>query len=293
MASAIETCSLSIDGRPFSFDVGGEFTWGKDEVLYPASGVLSRTDWHRAGFNVFRLFDDAQQRQLVEGTASIITKIFDELGYEYPADFRLENYHKVATTPERHQAVIRRTRFLTNQDFPIDFASVAEKVSRFLARTVSGHNPILAVSENAPKSREIVILRISRPQSLDINPPHRDGYLDIWKHTVNLWIPVAGCNQNSSLPLIAGSHLWNERDIYRTEAKGASINGLSYHVPAILKSNHGLTMTRPNPAVGEALVFTPFLLHGAAVNLNEDTTRFSFELRLFDDDAEFKSQAGS
>ena len=38
-------------------------------------------------------------------------------------------------------------------------------------------------------------------------------------------------------------------------------------------------MIRPNPKLGEALIFTPFLIHGAAVN-NSDLTRISLELRF-------------
>ncbi|RKE98110.1 hypothetical protein [Ichthyenterobacterium magnum] len=38
-------------------------------------------------------------------------------------------------------------------------------------------------------------------------------------------------------------------------------------------------MVRPNPKKGEASIFTPFLIHGAAVNKNKDITRVSLELR--------------
>ena len=56
-----------------------------------------------------------------------------------------------------------------------------------------------------PKLRkEIIILRLNRPKSLDINPPHRDGYLKIWRNVINLWIPISGCGSLSSLPLIPG-----------------------------------------------------------------------------------------
>ena len=41
-------------------------------------------------------------------------------------------------------------------------------------------------------------------------------------------------------------------------------------------------MIRPNPNIGQVLAFTPFLIHGCAINWNDNITRFSLELRLFD-----------
>ena len=40
-------------------------------------------------------------------------------------------------------------------------------------------------------------------------------------------------------------------------------------------------MTRPDPNPDEVLVFSPYLIHGGAVNLNEDMTRVSLEMRLW------------
>ena len=41
-----------------------------------------------------------------------------------------------------------------------------------------------------------------------------------------------------------------------------------------------MKMVRPNPKPGEALIFSPFLIHGAAINGNKDLTRISLELRF-------------
>jgi ectoine hydroxylase-related dioxygenase (phytanoyl-CoA dioxygenase family) len=38
---------------------------------------------------------------------------------------------------------------------------------------------------------------------------------------------------------------------------------------------------RPDPKIGEVLVFSPYLIHGGSVNLNDDTTRISIEVRLW------------
>jgi hypothetical protein len=200
---------------------------------------------------------------------------------------QMENYHSIVSTKEMHQEVIKLSRMLKNSDFPIDLDHLSAKISTKMGRRFSPYNRDLFSMLDAP-AKEIVQLRISRPQSLDINPLHRDGYLDFYKNTLNLWIPVVGCNEYSSLPVISGSHLWNEKDVCRTEIRSAKIDGLKYNVPAIVNSHQGLNAVRPNPELGEVLVFTPFLVHGAAFNLNSEMTRMAFELRLFDEEASVK-----
>jgi ectoine hydroxylase-related dioxygenase (phytanoyl-CoA dioxygenase family) len=128
--------------------------------------------------------------------------------------------------------------------------------------------------------RDHIQLRISRPGSLDINPPHRDAYLDVWKNVLNLWLPICGCTGQSSLPVIPGSHLFNEQDVFRTPGGGAVIDGNRYRVPGIADARAGMEMIRPNPATDEVLAFTPFLIHGAAFNRNTDSTRMALEFRL-------------
>ena len=72
----------------------------------------------------------------------------------------------------------------------------------------------------------------------------------------------------------------SENNLFKTKAGGATINKNIYQVPCILKTNLGkLLMTRPNPQETEALVFTPYLIHGAAFN-DSKKTRIALELRF-------------
>jgi hypothetical protein len=284
MSSQRHSCTLSIDGNPFTFEVEGDFTWGADEVLSDENKVISQTSWQKEGYAVLPMFDVEAQQRLIEGTRNIILGLFREFGFEHSPDFQLGDYHKVVDTGERHQQIIKRTRMLANADFPVEIEKVAQQTSAALRRKVSPYNRMLERMENLP-AKEIVQLRISRPHSLDINPMHRDGYLDFYKHTLNCWIPISGCTPRTSLPVIPGSHMWKEKDVYRTQIRSAKINGLLYSVPAILQSKNGMNAMRPNPKLGEMLIFSPFLIHGAAVNESEDETRMSFELRLFDEEA--------
>lgn len=264
-------CNLKIDSEPFSFQVGGKFATGDDTVLYIKHQILDACDWETDGFSIIDIFNESQFEEFQNQSLSIINDILRNIGVSNRLN-NLEDYHQLVDSDELHQSVISKSRFLKSSDFSIDLNSVSEKVSNAIGKKVGIYNPKL--------EEEIIILRVSRPQSLDINPLHRDGYLDIWEDTINVWIPLAGCNKLSSLPVIPGSHFWNEKDVLRTEAKGAKINGLLYHVPGIIDGPGGLNTIRPNPNTGKALIFTPFLAHGAAVNQNKNTTRMSLELRL-------------
>ncbi len=266
-------CQLTIDQVPYSFELEGDFFWGENEILAQShQHLFSRWDYYETGYQIIPLFKEQEWSKLQADIASTLKSAAQSFGLKLPANFEPEQYHRFVTNPQ-HQQVIEKTRFLTYGDFSVDFETLAGRISRAIGHPFSLHNPLL--------EKEIVILRISRPQSLDINPPHRDGYLNLWQKVVNVWIPIVGSNGHSSLPVIPGSHQWNEKSILRTAARGASINGLPYHVPGIAGTAFGLPMMRPNPKPGEALIFTPYLIHGAAINANTDQTRMALELRLY------------
>ena len=119
-----------------------------------------------------------------------------------------------------------------------------------------------------------------RTFSTDYNPPHKDAYLPYYEDVLNIWIPICGCNKNSSLPLMPKSHLMNESSLLKSDCKSAKINNMTYNVPCILKVKGDFKLIRPNPPLGKAIIFSPYLIHGAASNNNEDTTRIALELRL-------------
>jgi hypothetical protein len=267
-------CSFTIDGNSYKIEIGGDFFEGKDAVLFSEKGnVIEHCKWLKEGYSKEKITEANGFSELKNNIERILLKILKENNIPFDDTFTLETYHHYVQTDAQHQSVIEKTRFLTFSDFKIDTTSLIENISKSVGKKLEMTNPKLP--------EEIIIMRINRPSSLDINPFHRDGYLNIWENVLNVWIPLAGCTSESSLPIIPGSHYWNEKDIVRTEAKGASINGLKYHVPAIVSYKTGLHAIRPNPSYGEALIFTPFLVHGAALNKQLDTTRIALELRLY------------
>jgi ectoine hydroxylase-related dioxygenase (phytanoyl-CoA dioxygenase family) len=270
----IETCSLYLDETPYEFKVEGDFFWGKEELLYTESdSVISKTAWKSLGYDVVKSFDPTEFQNFKASIKNIITNALDANKIKYDKEtFTLGDYHKVVTTDKMHLKVIDITRNLSNDDFDFDIEKLTERFGDILGYKLTSW------VEELQKSH--IQIRINRPSSLDINPPHRDGYLSYWEDVINVWIPIEGCTNETSLPVLPGSHLIPENEILRTSSKGARINGNTYFVPCILKTKSGyLKMVRPNPKEGEALLFTPFLIHGAAVNRSE-STRVSIELRL-------------
>ncbi len=268
-------CNVIIDNVPFSFNVTGDFFCGENKILFKKEdNLISKTSWETNGFSVVNVFSNSQFVSLKKSIKKNIFEGLKKAGINIKFnEFKLKDYHKYIDSKETHLKVIEHTRDLRTEDFDIDFNIMAKELSK---HTNSGLTPFIK-----ELGRSHVQIRLNRPNSLDINPPHRDGYLSYWENILNVWIPIEGCNEKSSLPVIPESHLIPENDILRTKAKGAIINGNLYYVPCIIKTTKGdLNMTRPNPKQGEALIFTPYLIHGAAINQNKDTTRVALELRF-------------
>ncbi len=270
-----ERCVVYINEEEFDFEVKGSFFEGKDELLFNTSdNILSNVSWQNSGFSILKLFTEASFLDLQNSITTNIIEGLRKANIKINSDnFNLKDYHKYVTNAEDHFAVINHTRNLRNEDLKIDIEA--------LEKLLSKHLKIKLSSIIKDLGRSHIQIRISRPDSLDINPPHRDSYLDYYKNILNIWIPISGCNDKSSLPIVPGSHLINERNIIRTDARSAYVNGNIYAVPCMLKTVDGpFKMIRPNPKETEALIFTPYLVHGAAVNLNSDITRISLELRF-------------
>jgi ectoine hydroxylase-related dioxygenase (phytanoyl-CoA dioxygenase family) len=271
-----QICELDIDSKPFSFEVKGDFSWGKPiNTFIFEKNIISKTKWINDGYtivnnffesqNEFKLFQNEVKKNIIK--AIKLNNIqFDE------NKFKLENYHQIVKEDYLHNNIIKFTRNLTEKDFSLDLNKLLSRAEDVLNYKLSSFVKEL--------NKVHIQIRISRPNTLDINPPHKDGYLNYWKDIINIWMPISGCNSNSSLPLLPGSHLWPENEIYRTQNKGAKINNFPYHVPCILKTKQGkIEMIRPNPEEGDAIFFTPFLIHGAAFNVSKKT-RIGMELRF-------------
>ena len=271
----LTNCIVKIDGKIHTFAVDGEFNWGDNVNLFKIkNNIISKTSWLEDGFNLIKdCMDDQQFKSLYESTRLSIIKIMNELGINLnESEFELKNYHKYVSNDLIHNEIIKKTRNFSAEDFNFDISELLKKFEDELSYRLS---PIIS-----SLNRSHIQVRINRPKSLDINPPHKDGYLKIWEDVINIWLPIEGCNERTSLPIIPGSHMLSEDKILKTQPQNARINGNLYNVPCILKTSNGnLEFVRQNPKPKDALMFSPFLIHGAGFN-ESDITRVAFELRF-------------
>jgi ectoine hydroxylase-related dioxygenase (phytanoyl-CoA dioxygenase family) len=181
----------------------------------------------------------------------------------------LEGYH-FSITEEEH------TKILNSMPYK---KSELKEFGDYIEKTISEHIGIKVKVFN-----DDIWFRICRPShkySTDFNPCHRDTYLNFYRNTVNIYLPICSSNENSSLTIEPGSHYWNENETIVTNG-GAYFKSTNkkYSVDAIVASKQKLNMIRPNPQIGQVMLFSPYLIHGCANNNNLYTTRISIEVRF-------------
>jgi hypothetical protein len=252
-----------IDGRPFSWAVTGEFSWGSGG---PLCQVESDPLLPVLGTEGYRVID------LPAGTAERIKKCAQSLPHLAGLS-DLEQYHAWVRSETDHQQIIRVSCDLRFSQLGLD----AKEFTRYFAAIVGVPlSPVLPILD-----KDVVQLRINRPGSTDYNPPHRDGSLPHLAPTLNVWIPVAGVDETTSLPIVPGSHAISEEDCWQTQPGGATLGGNPYRVPAVGRLRNGpLRMVRAPVRFGQALIFTPYLIHGLAFNQSSTKTRMALELRF-------------
>lgn len=261
---------IHIDSDSFPFSVEGAVGYGAQEVLIAKDdNLISALSWRDLGYTVVPFIDEVNFGKLKQGITELLKNIV-ELRLKVPCEeFSLATYHRYVDSNDKHLKVVGDFRSsLPLTQFPIDPDLVFDRASQ-----------LLEIPVGPGKLEPHFGIRVVRPHSHDHNPPHKDVWLDRLRNAVNLYAPLAGSDAKSSLPLIPGSHYWKESEIERTleGAKGAFL----YTVPAVTDAKFPLKFLRPNPKQNEALFFSPYLIHGGGVNLNEDTTRVSLEMRFW------------
>jgi hypothetical protein len=262
-----------VNDTVLSYSAEGQKRFGEHKVLLDeAVDLTADTPWHKTGFTIEELFPPTLYSQFSESTHTLLLKLWREAGLKMPDDFQLHDYHRLVVLHDQHLLTIEKTKLLSVEEFPLGIQAIEERISEICSTKLVAQNPY--------DNQRIFHFRVIRPQSQDNNPLHRDVWLEDYASCINLYIPIAGSNHNSSLILIPGSHLWPESRIERTE-EGGIINGVKFNVPAVTDITGEYEVIRPDPLPNEVLVFSPYLIHGGAVNLNTDLTRISIELRLW------------
>ena len=262
-----------VNGMKLSYDTSGEKSWGEESVLLErAVDLTASTNWRSKGFTIESFLDQKTFESFTTQTHSLLLDCWRSAGLDPANDFRIDQYHTLVRDFKEHLSAVDKTKLLPVEEFPIPIRQLEDRVSQICGVPLEVRNPY--------DGQKIFHFRVIRPQQWDNNPLHRDVWLPDFDDCINLYIPIAGSNDRSSLIIVPGSHLWPESRIERT-ISGAEINRVKYNVPAVTSIKGPYSIERPDPGINQLLVFSPYLIHGGAVNLNKDETRISIEIRLW------------
>jgi len=262
-----------LGNKDLSYNPEGATTDGSSSILINKAIDLTKgRDWGERGYVIEKLFEDSEFQRFKIQTRELLMSLWKSSGLKLPEGFQPDQYHTIAIANEQHLAAVEKTKLLPVSQFPLPIEMIEDRVSEICGTPLAAKNPF--------DNQTVFHFRIVRPGSGDNNPLHRDVWLKDYANCINLYIPVAGSNSNSSLVIIPGSHYWPENKIQRT-VEGALINGVRFNVPAVTAIRGEYQFMRPDPKENEVLVFSPYLIHGGSVNLNANQTRISIELRLW------------
>lgn len=247
---------------------------GSDRVLSQQDDDLTvEQSWHKEGFSVHSFLSQDEYKTFHTGFTDLFESALKNAGIDVCEPYAPSQYHRhVADDYEKHLRVINRTKLFEADLFPIDMAVAEARISEILGFQVKSIKPF--------NGERVFHFRVIRPGAADYNPLHRDVWQDENRDAINIYVPLAGSNEKSSLLLMPGSHLWPESRTVRS-AEGAEMNGVKFNVPGLIVSEEPLALVRPNPQANELLVFSPYLLHGLSANGNVDETRISLEMRFW------------
>jgi ectoine hydroxylase-related dioxygenase (phytanoyl-CoA dioxygenase family) len=191
--------------------------------------------------------------------------------------FEIERYHHVLQkyNIDHHSFIKFCTRVM-----PEDFYThpYIQRILR-IAYERTGYN--FKVYDNR------VEFRVVRPGYGDSNDYHRDHWFPYFTPLINLYIPLGGSYYDSSLCIMPFSHKFTEEEVVPTftyqdilQGKKYVKDGVLYSAPTIARSDKEIVMHRPDVIEGDFMMFSPKLIHGGATNMSQNTTRFSFEIRI-------------
>lgn len=239
-----------------------DYNLGDNKIIINEDiNLLQNMPYNKEGYTLLNSLDTKLYSFLQNKIAELTNK-----------NISLEEYH-LSITEEEHKTILNSMPY--KKDELNEFCEYIEKI-------ISEHIGIKVKIFNND-----IWFRICRPTHIhftDFNPCHRDTYLNFYRNTINIYLPICGSNENSSLTLEPGSHYWNENETIVTNG-GAYFKSTNkkYSVDAIVASKQKLNMIRPNPSIGQFMLFSPYLIHGCANNDNLNTTRISVEIRFIQD----------
>lgn len=277
-----DVLKYSVNSRDISLKVAADdIVIGQDRILYNHDGPSINNDWQKEGYKITKFLDNQKFTDFYEFVYMFFIKNLKKIKTFDTSTFTLEKYHRFVNDKE-HLAFIKCVAAggfgasgIPLSMLPFNYKELDNLVSDLCKKKFTCKKTFYYLFTN-----KHFWLRVVRPKSKDNNPPHRDNYLKRNKKIINIYAPIAGSNELSSLPLIPGSHFWPDSELRITQGQ-AYVENIKFTNPAIVSAKQGLNMTTPNPKIGELMVFTPYLIHGGGRNFNDDLTRISLEMRFW------------
>lgn len=268
--------NYTINGKPVFLDITGSSAPGEAVCLLEQDDNLAEgCEWQEQGFVVTQMLEQVTSQKLQDGVRELLRDALWSAGSQVDDAFTLDGYHHYCEDQRTHIKVLNFLRSKAGiENLPIDYRILDEKISDQCGKRVS-------CNVKTQVAAGYFFIRLVRPLPChDNNPPHKDVWLDRLRHGLNLYLPLAGSDENSSLAVVPGSHHWKEAVIPRSQP-GGSVNRVLFSVPSVMMPDGELKMIRPVVGRGEALLFSPYLIHGGAVNFNANKTRVSLEMRFW------------
>lgn len=269
-----------LEQKEYSFSIkDADFNFGEAILLSTEDSDISfNQKWYKEGFSSIPFLTKDEFYQLKSEITESVKTIIASTTQITINNFSLEDYHHYVNNEDEHFQIVSKTRDLFQKDISFNAQKLISKFENILNCSLTDIVP-------GTNHQLHIIIRINRPFSKDFNPPHKDIYefydgYGLTPKMINVWIPIAGVSNKSSLPIAPSSHLLSEDKILRTKA-GCVFDGNHYRVNAIQSWNNQNELIRSNVNYGEALLFSPYLVHGLALNEQENSSRVALEFRLF------------
>ena len=263
---------VNLRGRDFKVNVLKKDLVNKKKNVILAevygSDKLKKLNWFQKGYKIIDVFSKSEHlknKELINRYLAEVLKI------KKKKSFDVVNYHQFIDD-KNHLKIIKKTRNLK----PQIFNHIKKKIFLKICNKYK-----ISFKKNKILGKEIAILRLNRPDGIkDLNPPHRDGYLNCWAKSLNIWYMISGSFNSCSLPIVPKSHLYNEKYLTVTKPR-CFMNGIKYNVPTKLKitGKKKIFFKVPKIKPGQVLVFSPFLIHGFGYNFSKKKTRSALEFR--------------
>lgn len=269
--------TFKINDRTFNFDVKSKHFYRGQPICKLQFPVYSNSELLENGY-IIEQFPDNWFDSMRKSVRNIL---WEALGT--PKNFELEEYHKFVDDV-LHKKIMDSFRAGTLGIGGIHLSRLGidyNDFDKWMNKITKGKNLSCVYTRDFGLINvKHFWIRVIRPNSNDNNPPHKDTHVKRIKDNLNIYLPLAGSDVNSSLPLIPRSHMELESE-YIVSGSPCYVNGKKFTVPSVVHRNGGLDLITPNPQEKEIMIFDPHCVHGGGINSNKDTTRVSLEMRFF------------